>query len=128
MTVREEGVGPDALAGATYWLISGGSAGVLTLDLAGLGRTLPVFSFEEEAGLFLALGGMGDGWRTGASGTGDLLSLFLGEGADVESVVLDPLPAMLRDGTAGLVGLSLGRFVEKFLRSGAPDPGASDPG
>lgn len=128
MTLREEGVGADALAGARYWLISDGTAGVLKLDLDGLGRTLPVFLFREEAELFLALGGMGDGWRTGASGAGDLLSLFLGDGADVESVVLDPLPAMLRDGTAGLVGLGLGRFVEKFLRSDPPDPGVSGPG
>ena len=123
MTVREMGAGPGALAGATYWLISNGPAGVLKLDLDGLGRTLPVFSFREEAEMFLALGGLGDGWLSGESGAGDLFSLFLGDGADVESVVLDPLPVMLSDGTAGLVGLSLVRFVDKFLRSGTPEPG-----
>lgn len=128
MTIEKPGVYPGSSVGRAYWLISGGPAGALTLDLDDLGRTLPVFSFREEAELFLTLGGLGDGWWTGESGTGDLLSLFLGEGADVESVVLDPLPAMLRDGTAGLAGLSLVRFVDKFLRSDAPEPGACDPG
>ncbi len=119
MTVREKDAGPGALAGATYWLISNGPSGVLRLDLDGLGRTLPVFGFREEAELFLSLGGLDNGWSSGACGAGDLYALLLGEGADVESVVLDPLPAMLSDGTAGLVGLSLGRFVDKFLRSDA---------
>lgn len=100
-----------------YWLISGvsGQDGVLVLDLAGLGPSLPVFSFREEAELFLALGGLGEGWRAVESGTGEFLSLFFGPAANVKSVVLDPLPIMLRDSTAGLVGLSLGRFMDRFL-------------
>ena len=126
MTVAETGSGPGALMGATYWLISNGPAGVLKLDLDGLGRTLPVFSFKEEAEMFLALDGMGDGWRSGESGAGDLYALFLDVCADVESVVLDPLPAMLHDGTAGLVGLSLGRFVDRFLGPDTPGPGGPE--
>lgn len=103
--------------GPVYWLISGvsGQDGVLVLDLAGLGPSLPVFSFREEAELFLALGGLGEGWRAVESGTGEFLSLFFGPAANVKSVVLDPLPIMLRDSTAGLVGLSLGRFMDRFL-------------
>lgn len=85
------------------------------LDLAGLGRSLPVFSFREEAELFLALGSLGGGWAVREGGADDFLPLFFGPRADVESVVLDPLPAMLRDGAAGLVSISLERFMDRFL-------------
>lgn len=112
-----------SLVGAKHWLISGGAglADVLTLDLDGVGRTLPVFSFREEAELFLALSGLDDGWLASENGVGDLVALFLGDGADVESVILDPLPAMLSDSSAGLVALSLGRFVDRFLSTEEPD-------
>lgn len=114
---------PGSLVGAKHWLISGGAglADVLTLDLDGVGRTLPVFSFREEAELFLALSGLDDGWLASENGVGDLMALFLGDGADVESVILDPLPAMLSDSSAGLVALSLGRFVDRFLSTEEPD-------
>ena len=121
--------GPGAPTGSKYWLISDRleSAGVFVLDLAGLGRTVPVFSFREEAELFLALGGLGAGWRAAESEAGELLSLFFGPCADVENVVLDPLPAMLLDRTAGLMSLSLGRFMDRFLgvsgNGAAPDAG-----
>ena len=124
MPTRERGgVGP------VYWLISGASGrdGVLLLDLAELGRSLPVFSFKEEAELFLTLGGLGEGWRAVEGGAGDFLSLFFGPAADVKSVVLDPLPNMFPDSTAGPMSLSLGRFMDRFLGvSGAdvvPEPG-----
>jgi hypothetical protein len=115
--------------GPVYWLISGvsGREGVFVLDLAGLGPSLPVFSFREEAELFLALGGLGEGWRAVEGGAGDFLALFFGPAADVKTVVLDPLPTMFRDSTAGLVGLSLGRFMDRFLgisgAEAAPEPG-----
>lgn len=116
---RTQGTGSEA---AVYWLISDGTgpSGAYVADHAVLGRSLPVFSFREEAELFLALGGLGDSWRAVDSGPGDFLALFFGPRADVRSVVLDPLPAMLRDGTAGLVSLSLEGFVDRFL--GVPEP------
>lgn len=122
MAARENG--PEATAGSRYWLIFGGAgpAGVFVLDLAGLGRTMPVFSFREEAEMFLALGGFGACWQAGENGAGEVISLFFGPCADVENIALDPLPAMLYDRTAGLVSLSLGRFVDRFL--GVPGSGA----
>ena len=103
--------------GSTYWLISDGAEppDLFVTDHAVLGPALPVFSFKEEAELFLALGGLGDTWRAVESGAGDFLALLLGPSAEVKSVVLDPLPAMLRDGTAGLVSLSLDGFMDRFL-------------
>lgn len=115
----EEGVieRRDSLTGTKYWVISGDPrlVDVFKLDLDGLGKTLPVFSFKEEAEMFLKLGGLDEGWWAGESGVDDLATLLLGDGADVESVVLDPLPAMLADSTVGLVALSLRRFVDRFL-------------
>ena len=114
---RARGAGSEAATGAVYWLIAGGTEppGVFVADHAQLGRALPVFSFREEAELFLALGGLGGSWRAVESGAGDFLALLVGPYANVKSVVLDPLPAMLRDGTAGLVSLSLDAFMDRFL-------------
>lgn len=115
--------------GSGYWLICDASAPekVFVFDDAGLGRSLPVFSFREEAELFLALGEKGGRWRTVEKRTGDFLALFFGPCAGVESVVLDPLPTMLRDSTVGLIGLSLERFMDRFL--GFPDlNGVLEPG
>lgn len=111
--------------GTVYWLIADGTgpSGVFVTELADLGRSLPVFSFREEAELFLALGDLGDGWRAVESGAGDFLALLFGPYADVKSVVLDPLPAMLRDSTAGLISLSLENFMDRFF--GVPEPGAT---
>lgn len=119
----------EASTGTVYWLICDAAEpeGVFVFEIAGLGRSLPVFSFREEAELFMALGGLGGRWRTVERGADDFLAFFFGPGADVESVVLDPLPTMLRDSTASLVGLSLGRFMDRFL--GVPDlDGAAEPG
>jgi hypothetical protein len=58
--------------GSTYWLIAkdqSGRAEMLTIECGGE-RALPVFSFEEEAELFLGLGGVGGGWWVRESGPG----------------------------------------------------------
>ncbi|HEV2093902.1 MAG TPA: hypothetical protein VGR18_12130 [Rubrobacter sp.] len=111
-------------AGSVYWLICDGteSSRAFVLDLAGLGPSLPVFSYREEAELFLALGGLDGRWAVREGGTGDFLSLFFGPHTNLKSVVLDPLPAMLREGVAGLVSLSSDRFMDRFL--GISGPGA----
>ena len=111
-------------AGAAYWLICDGTepARAFVLDLAGLGRSLPVFSFREEAELFLALGGLGGGWDVRVGGTGDFIPLLFGTGSDLNNVVLDPLPVMLRDSVAGLVSVSPARFLNRFLDVSDPGP------
>ena len=114
----------ETQAGAVYWLICDVTepARAFVLDLAGLGRSLPVFSFREEAELFLALGGLGGGWAVREGGTGDFISLLFGARADLANVILDPLPMMLRDSVAGLISISPDRFLARFL--GVSDPGA----
>ena len=110
-------MGTGVRGDAVYWLITDGTgpSGIFVADLAGLGTSLPVFSFREEAELFLALDGLGSDWRAVESGPGDFISLLFGPLSGIGSVVLDPLPAMLRDRTASLVSLSLESFADRFL-------------
>ena len=108
--------------GAVYWLICDGTGlpGALVLDLAGLGRTLPVFSFPEEAEMFLRLDGLDGDWEVREGVAGDFFPHFFGPRERVESVVLDPLPGAMGDGAEGPVGIGAGRFVERFLSASAP--------
>jgi hypothetical protein len=118
------GSGTGVSDGAVYWLICDGTGppGALVLDLAGLGRTLPVFSFPEEAEMFLALDGLGEEWEVREGVARDFFPHFFGPRAGVESVVLDPLPGAMGDGAEGSVGIGPERFVDRFLR--VSDPGA----
>jgi len=86
---------------------------------AGLWKVLPVFSFEEEAEMFLRLGGYdSSGWRARESCAGELVSVLLGPCLDVEGVALDPLPEMPEDGTLGLVWVGRKRFLGQLLERG----------
>ena len=116
---------------SSRWLIVKEGVGVTQLEplcldgSPGGKRLLPVFCFQEEAEMFLCLGGYGgDGWRARQSSPGELISVLYGPCADVRSVALDPLPEMLEDGTIGLVTLGRGRFVQAVLDgSGGWKPG-----
>ena len=77
---------------------------------------MPVFSFEEEAEMFLHLGGY-DGWRARESCAGELVSVLCGPCLDAKDVALDPLPQMLEDGTIGLVRVGRRRFVGQLMAS-----------
>jgi hypothetical protein len=87
---------------------------------AGTSKVLPIFSFEEEAEMFLHFGGYGDsGWRARESSAGELVSVLCGPCIDVEGVALDPLPEMLEDGTFGLVSVERKSFLGQiFAREG----------
>ena len=115
--------GAGVSVGAVYWLICDGTGppGALVLDLAGLGRTLPVFSFPEEAEMFLRLDGLDGDWEVREGVADDFFPHFFGARAGVESVVLDPLPGAMGDGAEGAVGIGPGRFVDRFLGVSAPD-------
>jgi hypothetical protein len=80
-------------------------------------QMLPVFSFEEEAEIFLRLlgRGVGEDWQIKESGAGELVSVLLGPCAGVKAVALDPLPEMLAERTVGLVSLERERFVEGIM-------------
>ena len=82
------------------------------------GRTvLPVFSFEEEAALYLRLGTRGSCWVR-PIGPGELVSLLYGPCREVDLVALDPMSdVVLPDVMNKLVSLERGRFVDVLLRS-----------
>ena len=120
--LTEKGAG--RAPGWTYWLIAKNENGhgvkVLTVDLAGGEEALPVFGHEEEAEMFLSLGGAGDGWRIRESAAGELVSVLYGPCARVGCVVLDPLPVMLDEKTVGLVSLDRERMLSLVLGRGRP--------
>jgi hypothetical protein len=105
------------LVGRTRWLVvrDGGNPLEPLCVYAGSQRVLPVFSFEEEARLFLRLGGYDGHWRARESYADELGSVLYGPCKGVESVALDPLPEMLEDETLALVGVGRRRFLEQIL-------------
>jgi hypothetical protein len=104
-----------------YWLIENPEAGrteKLTVRIDPRREALPVFSFPEEADMFLALGGLEErGWRIVACTAGELVSRLPGyRRAGIELVALDPLPEMMSpalDTTIALVTLSLRGFARR---------------
>jgi hypothetical protein len=103
--------------GSTYWLVAKNNNSrmeVLTIDRDGK-EALPVFSFREEAEMFLWLGGFDEGWRVRESGAGEIVSVAMGPCAGVGYVALDPLPEMVAENTIGLVSLDRERFLRGLL-------------
>lgn len=110
-----------SMAEVRYWLISGLSgdrSDVLTLELAGGGRVLPVFSFEEEAAEFLrARGDHRGGLRINSTDVLELIVVL--SYLEVQKVLLDPMHEVDDEMAAVLVGVGRERFAESLL--GGPD-------
>ncbi len=104
-----------------YWLIENPEAGQtekLTVRIDPRREALPVFSFPEEAEMFLRLGGLEErGYGIVACTAGDLLSRLAGyRRAGIGLVALDPLPEMMGPAlgtTIALVTLSLRGFARR---------------
>ncbi len=99
-----------------YWLVArerGGRVEVLVAHLASGPTVLPVFGFEEEAGLFVLLGAVGRGWGVWEAEAGTLVSMLRGPLKEVERVSLDLMPRVIGAGPPDRLA-SLGR--ERFLR------------
>jgi hypothetical protein len=92
---------------------------VLTVDSGGE-EALAVFSFDEEAELFLQLGALGDGWRIESVATDELFSQLLESRAAFRRVALDPFPEVAGRRMVDLVCVSRERFVQNY-GSGYPD-------
>ncbi len=104
-----------------YWLIENPGSGrsrVFTVCIDAEKEALPVFSYPEEAEMFLKLDGLEEGgWRIAGSTAGDLVSrLSEYRRAGIELVALDPLPEMMGPAfgtTIALVTLSLHGFAKR---------------
>ena len=107
-----------------HWLITrneNGQLKFLTLSLTGGEEVLPVFSFEEEAEMFLSLGQVGfDRWQARQSTVGELISELYRSCADVKRVALDPSPEMHIERMVGLVSLSREHFADLLVLGAAP--------
>ena len=73
------------------WLIAKQRCNGLEVFTIG-SNVLPVFSFREEAEMFLGLGYAADGWQLRETTCGELVSVLYGPCRKVDYVALDPVP------------------------------------
>src|SRR5918995_2428136 len=107
-----------------YWVIAKdakdapdgfGKPDLLTVDLDGAGEALPIFSFEEEAEMFLWLQTTEDGREVREITPGQLVSILYGPCTDVGRVMLDPLPEIGARVQNSFLGLDRNDFVESVM-------------
>ncbi len=101
-----------------YWLIvkyESSSIGVLTANLTGGEEALPVFSFEEEAGMFFEHRALGSRWRVRETTAGELISVLFGPCASVERVALDPLSGLEAEALSYLASMRREDFIEFLI-------------
>jgi hypothetical protein len=107
-----------------YWVIAKdaknakdgfGQPDLLRVDLDGAGEALPIFSFEEEAEMFIWLQTTEDGREVRGITPGQLVSILYGPCADVGRVMLDPLPEIGARMQISLLGMDRHDFVESVM-------------
>jgi hypothetical protein len=106
---------------SAWWLLarhSDSQTEVLTLACGGY-EMLPVFSFREEAEMYLLIEMLDDAWQIMETSVGEFAAVLSGPCASVRSVALDPLPSMMADEVVELVGLDREHFVSRVVRGGA---------
>jgi hypothetical protein len=120
--------GVPRLAGTQrYWVIAKdandgfGQLDLLTVDLDGTGQALPVFSFEEEAEMFLWLQTIEEGREVRETTPGQLVSILYGPCADIGKVMLDPLPEIGARMQINLLGMDRNDFVESVMGARSVD-------
>jgi hypothetical protein len=80
---------------------------------------LPVFSFREEAEMYLRIEALVGDWQVRKISAGELVSLLHEKCAIVRRVALDPLPGTWADKVVELVVLDCERFVSRVVRGRA---------
>ena len=113
--------GKDYTSSRHYWLIAKRGVGAPEIFSAGFTKReyLPVFSFAEEAEMFLKLRALGDEWRSSRFGSGELPSMLFGGLSGVERVALDPIPEIQGDGMiTDLLSISRKKFMDDLLTLG----------
>jgi hypothetical protein len=105
-------------SGRSYWIVARretGRSAPFIVTLPEGGEALPVFSFEEEAEMFLWFVENGDGWLAFEVSGGELLSILFGPRAVAQKVALDPSPEIVNEMAVGLITLSRERFVGRIV-------------
>src|SRR5215208_5266363 len=104
-----------------YWVIARdakdgfGQPDLLTVDLDGTGEALPVFSFEEEAEMFLWLQRTEERREVRETTPGQLVSILYGPCADVGRVMFDPVPEIGARVQISLLGMDRNDFVKSAM-------------
>ena len=103
---------------SAWWLVarhSDSQSEVLILTHGGT-EMLPVFSFREEAEMYLLTEKLGSDWQIRETDVGELAWVLSEQCVSVRSVALDPLPSTLAEEGAELVSLGRERFVSRVVR------------
>ena len=108
-----------------YWLITKhlvSRMDVLTICLGDDGEALAIFSFEEEAQMYLHCHPRAseEEWRARQTSVGELVSVLYGPCSDTKKVVLDPLPRIGKKELVGLLRMHRSAFLRFLLRQEAP--------
>ena len=88
---------------------------VLTIHCGSDREILPVFSFEEEAEMFLRFGVPEACWQVRQTTAGELISVLYRSCMSVKKVTLDPLPIVDEEMIMDLVSLSRARFLQSLM-------------
>ncbi len=107
-------------AGRPHWLITTydiSKMNVLTLRLGGDVEALAVFSFEEEAEMFLHFRGaaLEDGWSVRQTSVGELVSVLYGPCANAKKVIMDPTPEVGKKELVGTPSMHRNDFLRSLL-------------
>lgn len=103
-----------------FWVVCEGPAESpepLTVSVPGIGEALGVFSFEEEADLYLHVSptvgsGADDNLRARPVGAGALLALLCGPWSRFARVALDPMPEWDAGPMLRLASVCRGDFID----------------
>jgi hypothetical protein len=97
----------------------------LTVALSAHTEALAVFSFEEEAQMYLRLrpGGVEE-WRAQRTSAGELISVLCEPCTQAKWVVLDPIPEPGGELLAGLLSMNRADFLQTLVRK---DPSLARP-
>ena len=115
---------------APRWLIANltdGKMEVFTLDSGG-DRVLPVFSFRDEAEMYVRLQLGTPGWEPRMYSPGEIVSVLYRSLSDVARIALDPLPEACDRTLLDLLCVRRDAFVRSLVGEGggAASAGPSD--
>ncbi len=109
-------------ASRRYWVIAKAGFGWLEPLAIGLdvkGRALPLFTFEEEAEMFLWFRKEEYGWKVMETTPGQIVSILYGPCADSGTVLLNPLPEIEACARIDTVSVDRNEFVGSIIQTGA---------
>ena len=103
-----------------YWLLAKNECTGVEVLITGLSngrQALPVFSFKEEAEMFLCLKNSRDDWRVRETTPGELLSMLYTILKSIKYITLDPIPMNSAPDTSVLLSVARKDFIGRLERT-----------